>query len=73
MVLFYEELVYSILNQACVPNSPQWFNTGLHESYTSCTCTNCGTINKTEGKETLKCYSCEFTVDRDVAGDLPAS
>jgi ribonucleoside-diphosphate reductase alpha chain len=21
------------LNQMCVPNSPQWFNTGLHESY----------------------------------------
>ncbi|MFN8291540.1 MAG: vitamin B12-dependent ribonucleotide reductase [Chitinophagaceae bacterium] len=32
-VVFYEELVYSILNQMCVPNSPQWFNTGLHESY----------------------------------------
>ena len=31
--IFYEELVYSILDQACVPNSPQWFNTGLHESY----------------------------------------
>ena len=31
--VFYEELVYGILNQACVPNSPQWFNTGLHESY----------------------------------------
>ncbi|MBN8719318.1 MAG: vitamin B12-dependent ribonucleotide reductase [Sediminibacterium magnilacihabitans] len=31
--VFYDELVYSILNQACVPNSPQWFNTGLHESY----------------------------------------
>ncbi|RYG05962.1 MAG: vitamin B12-dependent ribonucleotide reductase [Chitinophagaceae bacterium] len=31
--IFYEELVYGILNQACVPNSPQWFNTGLHESY----------------------------------------
>lgn len=31
--VFYEELVYSILNQMCVPNSPQWFNTGLHESY----------------------------------------
>lgn len=30
---FYDELVYSILNQACVPNSPQWFNTGLHEVY----------------------------------------
>ena len=31
--VFYDELVYSIVNQACVPNSPQWFNTGLHESY----------------------------------------
>ena len=32
-LIFYDELVYSILNQACVPNSPQWFNTGLHEVY----------------------------------------
>jgi ribonucleoside-diphosphate reductase alpha chain len=31
--IFYDELVYSILSQACVPNSPQWFNTGLYESY----------------------------------------
>lgn len=31
--IFYDELAYSILNQACVPNSPQWFNTGLHEVY----------------------------------------
>jgi ribonucleoside-diphosphate reductase alpha chain len=31
--IFYEELLYSILNQMCVPNSPQWFNTGLYESY----------------------------------------
>ncbi|MDQ3846725.1 MAG: ribonucleoside-diphosphate reductase, partial [Bacteroidota bacterium] len=31
--IFYEELVYSILAQMCVPNSPQWFNTGLYESY----------------------------------------
>ncbi|MBS1574898.1 MAG: vitamin B12-dependent ribonucleotide reductase [Bacteroidetes bacterium] len=31
--IFYEELVYSILNQMCTPNSPQWFNTGLFESY----------------------------------------
>ena len=31
--VFYQELVYCILNQACVPNSPQWFNTGLYESY----------------------------------------
>lgn len=31
--VFYDELVYSILNQACVPNSPQWFNTGLYEAY----------------------------------------
>lgn len=31
--IFYEELVYSIIGQICVPNSPQWFNTGLHSSY----------------------------------------
>ncbi len=31
--VFYDELAYSILNQACVPNSPQWFNTGLHAVY----------------------------------------
>lgn len=31
--IFYDELIYSILNQGCVPNSPQWFNTGLHEVY----------------------------------------
>ena len=32
-VVFYDELVYCILNQSCVPNSPQWFNTGLYEVY----------------------------------------
>ena len=31
--IFYEELSYCMLNQSCVPNSPQWFNTGLFESY----------------------------------------
>lgn len=31
--VFYDELAYCMLNQACVPNSPQWFNTGLHSSY----------------------------------------
>jgi ribonucleoside-diphosphate reductase alpha chain len=31
--VFYDELVYCIINQACTPNSPQWFNTGLYESY----------------------------------------
>ena len=31
--VFYDELVYAILNQSCVPNSPQWFNTGLYEVY----------------------------------------
>ena len=31
--VFYDELVYSILGQMAAPNSPQWFNTGLHNSY----------------------------------------
>ena len=30
---FYEEIVYSLLNQESAPNSPQWFNTGLHHVY----------------------------------------
>lgn len=31
--IFYEELVFSIIAQQSAPNSPQWFNTGLHSSY----------------------------------------
>ncbi|MFT5481154.1 MAG: ribonucleoside-diphosphate reductase alpha chain, partial [Bacteroidia bacterium] len=31
--IFYDELVYSITAQHAAPNSPQWFNTGLHSSY----------------------------------------
>ncbi|MBL4715651.1 MAG: vitamin B12-dependent ribonucleotide reductase, partial [Bacteroidia bacterium] len=31
--IFYDEVVYSIVGQYAAPNSPQWFNTGLHESY----------------------------------------
>lgn len=31
--IFYEELVFSILQQSCAPNSPQWFNTGLYSTY----------------------------------------
>jgi ribonucleoside-diphosphate reductase alpha chain len=31
--VFYEELTYMIIGQYAAPNSPQWFNTGLHSSY----------------------------------------
>jgi ribonucleoside-diphosphate reductase alpha chain len=30
---FYDELVFMLANQMCAPNSPQWFNTGLHWAY----------------------------------------
>ncbi|MEY4594846.1 MAG: hypothetical protein RIQ47_1256, partial [Bacteroidota bacterium] len=30
---FYDELVFMLLSQMAAPNSPQWFNTGLHEVY----------------------------------------
>lgn len=30
---FYDELVYSLLDQMAAPNSPQWFNTGLYSAY----------------------------------------
>jgi len=31
--VFYDEIVYSLVSQMAAPNSPQWFNTGLHSSY----------------------------------------
>ena len=31
--IFYDEIVYMLLNQMCAPNSPQWFNTGLYHVY----------------------------------------
>ncbi len=30
---FYDELNYMLANQMAAPNSPQWFNTGLHWAY----------------------------------------
>ncbi len=30
---FYDELSYMLAAQICAPNSPQWFNTGLHWAY----------------------------------------
>jgi len=30
---FYDELCYMLMNQMAAPNSPQWFNTGLHWAY----------------------------------------
>ena len=30
---YYEEMAYMMINQMAVPNSPQWFNTGLHWAY----------------------------------------
>ncbi|MEO6436447.1 MAG: LAGLIDADG family homing endonuclease, partial [Tepidisphaeraceae bacterium] len=30
---FYDELAHMLVHQMCAPNSPQWFNTGLHFAY----------------------------------------
>jgi ribonucleoside-diphosphate reductase alpha chain len=30
---FYDEMVYMLAKQVAAPNSPQWFNTGLHFAY----------------------------------------
>ena len=30
---YYEEMLYMLCKQMCAPNSPQWFNTGLHWAY----------------------------------------
>ncbi len=31
--IFYDELIFMLANQMAAPNSPQWFNTGLHWAY----------------------------------------
>ncbi|MCB1192000.1 MAG: vitamin B12-dependent ribonucleotide reductase [Leptospiraceae bacterium] len=31
--IFYEETIFMLASQMCAPNSPQWFNTGLHWAY----------------------------------------
>ncbi len=31
--IFFDEMVTMLANQAAAPNSPQWFNTGLHWAY----------------------------------------
>ncbi|MGE5431655.1 MAG: vitamin B12-dependent ribonucleotide reductase [Syntrophomonadaceae bacterium] len=31
--VFYDELLYMLANQMAAPNSPQWFNTGIHWAY----------------------------------------
>lgn len=31
--IFYDELIVMIIKQMAAPNSPQWFNTGLHWAY----------------------------------------
>lgn len=31
--IFYDEVCYMLLDQRVSPNSPQWFNTGLYETY----------------------------------------
>ena len=40
----------------------------VDESYTSCTCTSCGVINRLKGEEKYKCKSCKLEIDRDVGG-----
>jgi ribonucleoside-diphosphate reductase alpha chain len=30
---YYDEMAYTLLRQMAAPNSPQWFNTGLHYAY----------------------------------------
>ncbi|MGE0845106.1 MAG: vitamin B12-dependent ribonucleotide reductase [Flavobacteriaceae bacterium] len=30
---FFDEIAYMLATQKCAPNSPQWFNTGLHWAY----------------------------------------
>ena len=46
-------------------------NTKLHivdESFTSKTCTRCGSLNNVGSSEVYECRVCELVIDRDVNG-----
>jgi len=53
--IFYDEMVYALLNQMYAPNSPQWFNTGLALSYNIKGNSNDNYYFNTETKEVVKC------------------
>jgi putative transposase len=40
----------------------------VDESYTSCTCGQCGHINNIKGNEVFKCSKCYLKIDRDAGG-----
>jgi len=40
----------------------------VDESFTSCTCGNCGSINRPKGSEVYNCVSCKLEIDRDING-----
>ena len=40
----------------------------VDESYTTQTCTNCGTINKVGGSKIYRCLNCGLTIERDING-----
>ena len=40
----------------------------ITESYTSKTCTNCGSINNIGSSEYMKCKNCKLEIDRDLNG-----
>jgi putative transposase len=40
----------------------------VDESFTSCTCGFCGSINRPKGSEVYNCNSCKLKIDRDING-----
>ena len=40
----------------------------VNESYTSQTCTECGSLNKIGSKKIYECSKCDLEIDRDING-----
>ena len=55
--VFYDELIFMLANQMAAPNSPQWFNTGLHWAY--------GITGPSQGHYYVDYKSGELTVSSD--------
>ena len=50
---FFDELRYMLATQMCAPNSPQWFNTGLHWAY--------GINGPSQGHYYVDPFTCKLT------------
>ncbi|AOM63332.1 putative transposase [Heterosigma akashiwo virus 01] len=67
----YDTYKHYLFKQCLIEKSKEKINTRVYvvnETYTSVTCTNCGTINAKTRSEMSTCKTCKLLSDRDIRG-----